>query len=49
METDLEAYKMLDSYSVNVEFDDISSELNVYIHMKPIRVIERINVYIIVE
>jgi len=49
METDIEAYKMLDSYSVNVEFDDVSSELNVYIHIKPIRVIERINVYIIVE
>ncbi|MFW6121753.1 MAG: hypothetical protein ACOC80_12780 [Petrotogales bacterium] len=44
-----EAYKALDDYSVSVEFDDVASELNVYINMKPIRAIERINVFIIVE
>lgn len=44
-----EAYKALDTYSVSVSFDDVSSELNVFISMKPIRAIERINVYIAVQ
>lgn len=44
-----ERYQILDSYSVNVEFNDISSELNVYIQMRPIRVIERIVVSITVQ
>lgn len=45
----VERYQILDSYSVNIEFDDVSSELNVYISMKPLRAIERINVFIIVQ
>lgn len=44
-----ERYDVLDSYDVQVEFDDVASELNVLIKMKPLRVIERINVYIIVQ
>lgn len=43
-----EAYKMLTHYNVNVAFDEVASELNVYIELAPIRVIERINVYITV-
>jgi hypothetical protein len=43
---DVEALNVLESFSVNVDFDDISSELNVRIQLKPLRVIERINVYI---
>jgi len=43
---DVEALNVLSSYSVNVQFDEIGSELNVYIMLKPLRVIERINVYI---
>lgn len=49
MSSDVEALNVLDDFSVNVEFDDVASELNVYINMRPVRVIERINVYIIVE
>lgn len=44
-----ENFQILESFSVNVNFDSTSSELNVYISMKPLRVIERINVYIIVQ
>jgi hypothetical protein len=44
-----EIYTVLESFSVNVDFDDVNSELNVYIKMKPLRVIERINVFIIVQ
>ena len=47
--TDVEALNVLDDFSVDVEFDDVSSELNVYLRLRPVRVIERINVYIIVE
>ena len=43
---DVEALNVLSDYSVSVEFDEIGSELNVYIMLKPLRVIERINVYI---
>lgn len=45
----VERYQILSSYSVNVEFDDVASELNIYINLTPLRVIERINVYIIVQ
>lgn len=43
-----EALKTLKSYSVNVEFDSEAEELNVYIVLKPIGVINRINIYIAV-
>ncbi len=49
LNTDVEALKMLTNYSVRVEFDDVASEINVYIGLTPIRVIERINVYIAVS
>jgi len=49
LNTDVEALKMLTNYSVRVEFDEVASELNVYIGLTPIRVIERINVYIAVS
>jgi len=45
----LERYSILKSFSVNVEFDDVRSELNIYCDITPIRAIERINVYIIVH
>jgi hypothetical protein len=45
----LERYSILKSFSVNVAFDDVRSELNVYCDITPIRAIERINVYIIVH
>lgn len=48
-DTPVENRNVLESYSVNVEFDDVASELNVYISMKPYRVIERINVFISVK
>ncbi len=49
LNTEVEALKMLTKYSVRVEFDEVGSELNVYIGLTPIRVIERINVYIAVS
>jgi hypothetical protein len=49
MGSNVEALNMLTNYSVNVEFDEVASELNVYIGLTPIRVIERINVYIAVS
>lgn len=45
----LERYSILKSFSANVAFDDVRSELNVYCDITPIRAIERINVYIIVH
>ena len=45
----VERYQILDNFTVNVQFDDVASELNIYINMKPLRVIERINVFIIVH
>ena len=45
----VERYKVLSSYSVTVDFDDTASELNVYITLAPLRVIERINVFITVQ
>ncbi len=44
-----ERYSILSNYSVSVEFDDVQSELNVYIDVTPIRAIERINVFIAVH
>lgn len=49
LESSVERYSVLKSFNVNVVFDEISSELNVYIDMTPIRAIERINVFIIVH
>lgn len=49
MGSNVEALNMLTNYSVNVEFDEVASELNVYIGLTPVRVIERINVYIAVS
>lgn len=46
MGNDVEALNVLTDYSANVVFDEDSSEINVYIMLKPVRVIERINVYI---
>ena len=45
----VEAFQVLSNYTVNVQFDEMSSELNIYITLKPLRVIERINVYISVQ
>jgi len=45
----VERYQILESFSANVEFDDVASELNIYVQMKPLRVIERINVFIVVQ
>ncbi len=45
----LERYSILKSYTSTVEFDDVQSELNVYVDLFPIRAIERINVYLIVH
>jgi len=45
----VEVLKTLRSYSITVNFDEDASELNVYLILKPIGVIERINVYIAVE
>lgn len=45
----LERYSILKSFNVNVQFDDVRSELNVYVDITPIRAIERINVFIIVH
>ncbi len=45
----LERYSILKSFSVDVKFDDVRSELNIYCNITPIRAIERINVYIIVH
>jgi hypothetical protein len=45
----LERYSIVKSFNVNVAFDDVRSELNVYCDITPIRAIERINVYIIVH
>ena len=45
----IERYSVLKSFSVNVVFDDTTSELNVYIDITPIRAIEKINVFIIVH
>jgi hypothetical protein len=47
LESDNERYSILKTFSVNVVFDDVRSEINAYIDITPIRAIERINVYII--
>ena len=46
LEGPTERYSILKSFSINVQFDDVYSELNVYIDMTPLRAIERINVFI---
>ena len=45
----VERYSILKDFDVNVEFDEVSSELNVVIDITPIRSIEKINVFIIVH
>lgn len=49
VDSPVERYKILDEYSADVVFDDVASELNIYVRMKPVRVIERINVHLIVS
>ena len=44
-----ERYNILQSYTVTTKFDDTSSELNIYITLKPFRAIEKINVFIAVQ
>lgn len=44
-----ERYSILKSFDVKVSFDDVASELNVYVNIYPIRAIERINVLIAVS
>lgn len=45
----IERYSILKSYTTSVKFDDVRSELLVYITIQPIRAIERINVFITVQ
>jgi len=49
LESSVERYSVLKTFTVSVVFDETSSELNVYIDMTPIRAIEKINVFIIVH
>jgi len=42
----VEVLNTLSSYTITVDFDEEGSELNIYLILKPLRVIERINVYI---
>lgn len=49
VEADTEAYNILKFANVDVQYDEISSELNIYIGMGIHGVIERINVFIAVE
>ncbi|MDD4081985.1 MAG: hypothetical protein PHD05_01225 [Sphaerochaetaceae bacterium] len=49
LESNVERYSVLKNFNVSVNFDDVSSELNVIIKMTPIRAIEKINVYLIVS
>lgn len=49
IEGPIDRYSIISSYSVAVEFDEIGSELNVIISIRPIRSIERINVTISVS
>jgi hypothetical protein len=44
----IDRYVAITDYSVNVEFDELRSEMNIYLKIRPIRVIEAINVFIIV-
>jgi hypothetical protein len=45
----VERYNILNGFSVNCDFDETSSELNLYVTLNPIRAIEKINVYIVVQ
>ena len=49
LESNIERYSVLKSFSVAVNFDEVNSELNVIIDVTPIRAIEKINVFIIVH
>jgi len=49
LESSVERYSALKTFTVSTVFDDVRSELNVYIDITPIRSIERINVFIIVH
>ncbi len=49
LESSVERYSVLKSFTVSVVFDDARNELNVYVDITPIRSIERINVFIIVH
>ncbi len=49
LESNIERYSVLKSFSVSVVFDETSSELNVYVDMTPIRAIEKINVFLVVH
>ena len=48
-DSSIERYQILEDFSVNVEFDNLRSELNCYVTLVPIRTIQRINVFIIVK
>jgi hypothetical protein len=48
VESNVERYSVLKSFTVSVNFDETSSELNVIVDITPIRAIERINVFITV-
>lgn len=45
----VERYSVLKSFTTNVSFDEISSELNIVVDLTFIRAIEKINVYLIVH
>ncbi len=49
LESNIERYSVLKSFSVSVIFDETTSELNVYVDMTPIRAIEKINVFLVVH
>lgn len=49
IESNVERYSILKDFNVNVAFDDVRSEINLYVSITPIRAIERINVYIAVH
>jgi len=44
----IDKYATIESYSAIVQFDDVRSEINVVLSIKPLRAIERINVNILV-
>ncbi len=46
--TTVDKYATIESYTAIVQFDDVRSEINVVLSIKPLRAIERINVNILV-
>ncbi len=46
--TTIDRYATIESYEAIVQFDDVRSEINVVLSIKPLRAIERINVNILV-